>query len=181
MKKVFNVLSGLLLAVLIGSVVLVLLMRLSGKNTGLFGYRLYYVVSGSMEPTLHVGDVVLCRERGPEQLHNGDILVYDGKDGELAGKTITHRIIEEPSEVNGSWQIKTQGDAEGTIPDPLVGGDQVIGVVLTRLQLITRLYSFFITPWGLLAVCAPVAWALVSEVRNLILMVKEEKSDGKTA
>ncbi len=177
MKKFWKILSRVIWAVLFIVAIMAVGTRLTGRDISILGYRQYYVVTGSMEPTLHVGDVVLCRERSASQLREGDILVYRGTEGQLAGKTVTHRIIAEPVQTDDGWQIRTQGDAPGAVPDPVVSESQVIGIVVARLRLISALYRFFITPWGLLAVAAPLVWALISEIHNLVSMAKEERND----
>lgn len=177
MKKLWKIFSRAILVLLIVVAVAAVGVRLTGRDISILGYRQYYVVTGSMEPTLHIGDVVLCRERSAQQLREGDILVYHGTEGELAGKTITHRIIADPVQTENGWQIQTRGDAQGAVPDPLVGESQVIGVVVAKLRLVSALYRFFITPWGLLAVAAPLIWALISEIRNLVSIAKEERNN----
>ena len=63
----------------------------------LFGERSLTVLSGSMEPQLHVGDVVVVDQVPPLEVRVGDIVTF--RDPEDASRLITHRVRE--IDVNG--------------------------------------------------------------------------------
>ena len=66
----------------------------SSKKPFLFGYASYVIVSGSMEPELQVGDVILIKKvNSIDELKVGDTITYLGKEDTFAGKTVTHRIV----------------------------------------------------------------------------------------
>ena len=77
---------------------------------GLIGYHPVVVLSGSMVPTLNVGDVAVTRAAVPSQLEVGDVITYRSGSG-----LITHRIIDIEESPNGRL-FHTQGDANAT-PD----------------------------------------------------------------
>ena len=73
----------------------------------LFGYSLFEVATGSMSPTIEVGDVVITKLT--KEVNENDIIVYmDGKN------IITHRLIEK----NGN-KIITRGDANNSEDKPI--------------------------------------------------------------
>ena len=73
----------------------------------LFGYSLFEVATGSMSPTIEVGDVVITKLT--KEVNANDIIVYmDGKN------IITHRLIEK----NGD-KIITRGDANNSEDKPI--------------------------------------------------------------
>lgn len=43
---------------------------------GLFGYKGYTVISGSMKPTLEVGDYIVIKEIPFEKVQKGDIISF---------------------------------------------------------------------------------------------------------
>ena len=82
------------------------------------GYRIATVVSGSMEPTITTGSIVVMdsNETDPEV---GDIICYQRED-----KVIMHRLI---SIENGAYT--TQGDANA-FQDPAFTKDRIQGTVI---------------------------------------------------
>ena len=63
------------------------------------------VLSGSMEPSMQRGDVLLLAKNTP--IENGDIIVY-----ELEGENIpiVHRVVTTQTDSKGQLQILTKGD-----------------------------------------------------------------------
>lgn len=93
----------------------------------LLGIVTLAVVEGkSMEPTLQTGDLVLVIEVPPEDIHVGDIIVYEKPDGTF----IIHRVIK-VKRVDDQFYYVTQGD-NNPIPDgPGVPYKDVIGKVVS--------------------------------------------------
>ena len=58
----------------------------------LFGYHIYSVVSGSMEPAIPTGSLVYIRETAPEDVEADDVIAfYSSAD---SASIITHRVVE---------------------------------------------------------------------------------------
>jgi len=103
-RKAYKSLKGWLAI----SVFLVLAVWMS---TGLLGFYPTVVGSGSMQPTLNVGDVAIVIQTKPSQIKVGDIIQY-WQDGEMK----LHRVVEITESETGKTFI-TKGDANPT-PDP---------------------------------------------------------------
>jgi signal peptidase I len=89
------------------------------------GARALTVLSGSMEPALPVGSVVVVRPRPAAEIAVGDVITYTDREPETgAARTVTHRVVGvEPGPV-----FRTMGDANDA-PDPgLVAAADVQGV-----------------------------------------------------
>lgn len=72
----------------------------------LFGYEVYAIVSGSMEPAVLTGSAVYVEHVWPEQVTEGDIITfYGGGNGDLV---TTHRVMENRREKR---EFLTKGDA----------------------------------------------------------------------
>ena len=56
----------------------------------LFEARPLTVLSGSMEPTLRVGDVAIARKIAPLEARPGDVVTF--KDPQRGGELVTHRV-----------------------------------------------------------------------------------------
>ena len=171
-KKVFNVFTTVLLIFLIGVVILVFITRITGNTPSFFGYHIFRVTSGSMEPKLMIGDVILVKEVPSDEIHAGDIVTYNGKEGDMAGKIITHEVVEEPYEENGITYIQTQGITKGALKDPLIDYSQVEGKYVTTLGFLNAMYTFFLSPYGLIAFVGLIVVLFGYEAVSLVLSYK---------
>ncbi|MGL6057136.1 MAG: signal peptidase I [Culicoidibacterales bacterium] len=112
---------------LIGIIVLAVL--------GVFPFQFYAVTSGSMEPTIATGSLVLVNKTA-SNFSEGDIVTF------LVGnQVVTHRIIavEETSDRVG---YATQGDANNAIDPGQRTVDQIIGKVLFGIPYLGTLILF---------------------------------------
>lgn len=118
-RIVVNILTCLLLVVLI-LVVYGKLATTFGKNKypNYFGYTFFEVASGSMEPALHVNDVVLVKIT-QDNLVKDDIIAFNGKDA-----IITHRILFVDGDI-----ITVKGDHNDVVDKPITRS-QVIGKIV---------------------------------------------------
>lgn len=73
----------------------------------LLGGRSLTVLSGSMEPALGVGDVVIDSRVSPAEVRVGDIVTFPDPEG--TGRLITHRV-RRLRIVDGSAHVVTKGD-----------------------------------------------------------------------
>ena len=78
-----------------------------------FGYQSFVIYSGSMEPTVKVGSLLLTRPVDVEDLRVGDVITYRSPGNHT---TLTHRIVSIRQE-DGDWVFQTKGDANPE-PDP---------------------------------------------------------------
>lgn len=87
-------------------IILVILALLPVTIPKVLGYQTYEVVSGSMEPEIPVGSLVLVKPADPYDIAVDDIIAFTSdKDG---GAVVTHRVIEIDS---GNAEFTTKGDA----------------------------------------------------------------------
>jgi signal peptidase I len=92
----------------------------------LFGYKSFTVMSGSMEPAIGTGSVVVERPITPREARVGDVVTF--KDPEGTGKLITHRVTR--VRVSGATaSFVTKGDANNKVERWNVPADGSIGRV----------------------------------------------------
>jgi signal peptidase len=96
-------------------------------STGLLGFQPNIIASGSMRPTLDVGDIAITVQTHPETIKVGDIIQY-WREGEPA--PIIHRVIE-VYKSGGATHIVTKGDANNAPDDPITPTQPVGKLVLT--------------------------------------------------
>ena len=57
------------------------------------GYSFFRVVTGSMEPQIPVGAMLISQETDIEDLKIGDIICFSALSPDMYGRCITHRVI----------------------------------------------------------------------------------------
>lgn len=122
-------------------IVCVILLLAPAVLAPVFGFQLYNVLTGSMEPEIPVGSVVVVKEMDAAGLETGDIITYTG--GGLSGSEIvTHRVVENDT---AQESLTTKGDANAAEdPDP-VGYGQVVGKVVRTVPKLGHLLMLFST------------------------------------
>jgi signal peptidase len=95
----------------------------------IFGYRYYTVLTGSMEPTLHVGDMVIVKLTNASDIQVGDVITFNPSSDSDA--YLTHRVSEkfENYEDSGVTCFKTRGDANDSEDGFLIDSSRVVGTV----------------------------------------------------
>lgn len=149
-----KIVVAILVIILIGNLYL-LTMQLVFKQElpTIFGFGQVIVISGSMEPTISAGDLLIIREQNQYQV--SDIVTY-----EWGNSLCTHRIVS----IEGDQMI-TKGDANNTTDEP-TPIDLINGKVVFSIPGFGNFILFLKTPFGLLLI-ALTAIALV-EVPNLL-------------
>ena len=109
------------------------------------GYSLFRVVTGSMEPTISTGAVLLCKETAIEKIKTDDIVCYRTKVAKIYGSTVTHRVVNIQTDENGRIHLETRGDANVSSDPYYVNESNLIGKVTWysgKESVITNLLSF---------------------------------------
>lgn len=107
------------------------------EHPTVFDWSAAVVVSGSMEPALSVGDLIVTRAQDDYAV--GDVITFGS-----GGGTTTHRIIE----VTEGGYV-TRGDANNAEDLDLVKPDEVVGGVVLRVPLLGNAVLALRTPLGI--------------------------------
>ncbi len=127
--------------------ILLLLFIISGSLftiiSPFFGWRGEVVISGSMEPAIQTGSVVIVHPIVPDTIQKGDIIMYYSPD---RTSLITHRVVDVKSEP--TLRFITRGDANNNSDiNPVVPG-QIVGIVAFTIPYLGLLTQFIKTPLG---------------------------------
>ena len=175
LKKAGSILAGLLVAIELIAIIFIVAMRLSGGIPSLFGYNFFVIVSPSMEPEICVGDIIISKEYNGGEIKRDDVVTYLGREGDLAGKIVTHKVVSVSSDGN---TIVTRGVANGS-DDPAITKDDIKSVMVYKTFLIGKIYSVISSTWGfLLLVMIPMCILIVSEIVNLVKDMKNDESEA---
>jgi signal peptidase len=143
-----------------------------------FGYRNMVVLSGSMEPTIHTGDIVISRGISPLRAHVGDVVTFRDP---AADRLISHRV-RSMHVYNGSAHFVTKGDASNAVQKWQVPVDGRIGRVDLRLSRLGYVLGWVTTRWGrmLLVVVPALLLGTVEVVRIWRPRKKDEGASDAT-
>ena len=144
-RKIANLAITVLLVLIF---FVILLQRISNNRFNLGGYGIYTVATGSMIPEYKVRDLILAAKKNPVDIQIGDDVVYLGKEGNMNGKIITHRVINK-SEKNGKYYFYTKGIAN-EITDPEIDETQILGVVKHKLFILSVCSHIVNNTYGLI-------------------------------
>ena len=173
-RLVKNIICWTLIAVIALAAVVFMIDRISGNAPSLFGYSVRRIVSGSMQPELEVGEVILSRNiTDPGDVDVGDIVTYRAG-AEYQNAEITHRVVEAPHENDsGELVLVTKGDANET-DDGEIPAESLRAKMTAKLPFLKWLYNFFFSIWGLLVFLFLLLLLFVDEV---IVMFKTGAKD----
>jgi signal peptidase len=137
-----------------------------------FGWRVDVVLSGSMEPRIHTGSVVVSHPSDLGSVNAGDIITFRSPQN---GKFTTHRVIS--VENSPSLFFRTKGDANAS-PDPfIVGYQSVVGKVCFNVAYLGYVTLFIKSRLGLILVLyLPALILILIEVKNIWRVLAEEKT-----
>ncbi|MBO5556849.1 MAG: class B sortase [Oscillospiraceae bacterium] len=129
----------------------------------LFGYEIYNVISGSMEPAIPVGSVVYVKAQEPETILPGDVIAFS-----TDGTVVTHRVVENHSAVG---EFITKGDANETVDMNPVPYGAVIGQVRRHFPVLGQLMMLLSSNIGkayflCLAACGVMFHVLAGRIRE---------------
>ncbi len=180
-KSITNVICWILIIFFVSVVIFAFVTRVSGESPVIGGYSIYRVSSGSMEPQLSVGDIILDKEvENPKTLEVGDIITFDGS-GVTEGYKITHKIIKAPYEnEDGEWVLQTQGIAND-LPDGEISLDRVRGIYVRTIPFLSVIYDVFLSIWGLLIIIALFVIIFIDEVINIVKILTGKEKTPKDA
>lgn len=127
--------------------VLLLILIVSGSLftiiSPFFGWRTEVVISGSMEPAIRTGSIVIVRPVMPAAIQTGDIIMFFSPDRK---SLTTHRVVGVESE--SGLRFITRGDANKNVDMNAVEPGQVVGTVVHSIPYLGLLVQFIKTPLG---------------------------------
>ncbi len=133
-KTIWNIISRTLLIAIIILFLVTLIRSIVFNKTDVFGYRIYLIMSGSMEPEINVKDAVITKET--DDLQKGDIIAFQ------TGNTVTvHRIANVITKENHNL-YQTKGDNNNVEDANLVAQSQVRGKYVGKISGVGNIVMF---------------------------------------
>ncbi|MFA6514860.1 MAG: signal peptidase I [Candidatus Paceibacterota bacterium] len=168
-KKILKIIQNIVtvLIVIIGLFLIITLFPI--KNN----YQVKVVLSGSMEPTIHTGSIVIIKP--VSQYKIGDVVIF-GKDTKKNIPT-THRIVSSRV-IDGVLLFTTKGDANKS-PDHLeIQQSDIHGKKLFSVPYVGYVIDFVHKPFGMIIVIIiPAVFIIYDEIKKITKEVKKIKNE----
>lgn len=173
LKKIWNIITSIIVA-------LAVLLAIALVGVRLIGFQVFTVLSGSMEPTYHVGSLIYVKKADYTELQSGDVITFMLDEDTIA----THRIVEVvPDETDSSvLRFRTKGDANEAEDGSLVHYKNVIGTPVFTIPKLGYLANYIQNPPGMyVAISAGAVLLLLVFLPDLFSKdeEKETKKKGK--
>ena len=136
MKKIWNIVSTVL-------VVLMVLCAVFLMGSRLMGYRVFTVISGSMEPEYSVGDLIYVKAVDVNTIQVGDPITFILNEDLVVA---THRVVEIDA---ANQRFYTKGDANEIVDNEPVHFNNVIGVPQFAIPKLGYVSDFIQNPPGM--------------------------------
>lgn len=135
LRVTLSIISKILILAIIIALVIILVRVVVLKKHDVFGYRFYIIMSGSMEPTINVGDAVITKELD-RNLQEEDIIAF-----QKSGSITVHRIVEIYTE-NEKTLYRTKGDNNNTIDAEKIELSEIKGKVVYTIPKVGNVILF---------------------------------------
>ena len=138
-KSSFSIIKDILFYSFIIVILITSISILKGKQEGkaptILGYRFYNILTGSMEPNIPTGSLVITKNVDLNDIKVGDVISF----GEGTNAT-THRVKEVHN--NNGIQFTTKGDANNVNDPRPIDGSEVFGKVVFHIIGVGYLVGF---------------------------------------
>ena len=147
-KGILRIGSVVVNIVLLLAILLVVFSAISRRNNngiilGPFGSAV--VLTGSMEPSIKTGSLILIKKVPDESLRIGDVITFRPLNN--SSVLLTHRIIDVDREMPS---FITQGDANKTPDNGYVYPDSIVGKVIVAIPKLGSFMNYLKTPQGMI-------------------------------
>lgn len=180
-SRIMAVLSALIF--IVGLTVFISVLNASaGKVPSVLGFSVMQVQTGSMEPEIPVGGIVITYKVKPDSLRVGDVISFYSNDTTISGKVNTHRIVEIKDSESGEKIFKTKGDANDAVDEAAVYQIDLIGKVIVNIGTVgSSVLDVLRNPKIILIfIVIPLIFITMGEAVNLAKLIAEYKfSDQK--
>lgn len=144
-------------------------------------FSIYTVVSGSMEPTIKVYDVIVnTKITNIDEVSVNDVITFISTSQVNKGMTVTHRVIGTKKLDDGSTCLITRGDNNIQEDSACVKKENIIGVTKAVIPGFGKVQMILANRFGwLLIVIVPSLYVIIKDILKILNLSKEIKNDEK--
>lgn len=170
MKKAYHIFTTVLLVILILAAAVLFLPKFVGMTP-------LAVLSGSMEPTYHVGSLIYVKDADPEEVQVGEPITFKISDDTM----VTHRVVAIDQEAK---TFQTKGDANDNVDGGAVAYENLVGKPMFTIPYMGYLAVYANTTTGMIITVTIILVILILTFLPDFLMKggdEEEKDEKKEA
>ncbi|MBO4865799.1 MAG: signal peptidase I [Ruminococcus sp.] len=177
-RRAANIITSIILIAAIIFTAYVMICAARHKAVDVFGKSVLKVVTGSMEPSINVGEYIVVEKTDTRSLHKGDIISFYSEQTDIYGMLVTHRIVD----IQEDGTFITKGDAN-TIEDSVaVKPDRIVGKYTGKARFFIWVNSFADTRKLLMIlVIIPVSGLFIYELKSLAKLGKKVSEAEKVS
>lgn len=169
-NRIANIIVAVITALVLAFSIYVMVCASRGKAVNVFGKSLLRVVTGSMEPSIHVGDYILVEKTDTNSLSEGDIISFYSEQSDISGMLVTHRIVGR----NEDGSYITKGDANSVSDTVSVPQENIVGKYTGKARFFIWLDSFInLRKLLLLLVVIPMMFIALYEAKTVAKIGRE--------
>ncbi len=131
------------------AVTMILLFAVLLITLRLFGFQMFTVTSGSMEPHYPVGSLIYTTPVDVSNIKEGDVITFMNNEKTV----VTHRVTEILTEIDNNGitvtRFRTKGDANNSADSKLVHEKNIIGAPIVTIPLFGYVSFYLQRPPGL--------------------------------
>lgn len=177
-RKISQLAASVTLVAAVVLCIVVIAQTLSVGYVTILGRSLFRVATGSMEPTIPTGSLLICKEEVIENINEGDIICFRSKESNMLGQVITHRVTRIMRNEDGERYLETAGDANPSADGFYVTESNLIGKVSFYTKegnWFAAIFSFITSRMGFLAcIVFPVLIISTLIMRDSIKTIRKE-------
>lgn len=184
LQKRIGLLVTVLLVLAVAMCLYTVIQVLSKGYVNLGGFMMFRVVTGSMEPTIPVGALLVSRQVDIGTIQVDDIICFRTQVSEIWGKIVTHRVVDIWQTEAGMMLLETKGDANLVADGYLVDQTNFVGKVIWHTgdgSMLANVLALFTSKIGFLGcivlpsllLCSLILRDSVGSIRQELQMVLE--------
>lgn len=179
-KKIFSKVMIVLTVVIfiIGFTIFIASISASaGKIPSIFGCSVLQVQTGSMEPEIATGSIIVVKKTDFDSLKIGDVISFYSDNENIRGKVNTHRIVNFVDGMGNKKVIVTKGDANTMVDNTPVYSSDVIGKLCYNFGTVGSSFLGVLRNPKIIFIfiILPLIFITFSEAVNLVTLVVENK------
>lgn len=165
MKKAYQILTSLILVILVILAAILFLPKLLGMTP-------LAVLSGSMEPTYHVGSLIYVKDANPQDVQVGDPITFKISDDTM----VTHRVVAVDTEAQ---IFQTKGDANDNVDGGAVAYENLVGKPVFTIPYMGYLAVYANTTTGMIVMVTVILVILILTFLPDFLMKGDDEEEAK--
>lgn len=185
LQQRMNLLVTIMLVLAVALCLYVAIQVLSHGYVNLGGFMMFRVVTGSMEPTIPTGALLVTKQIEFDTVQINDIICFRTQAAEIWGKIVTHRVVDILEAEHGGNLLVTKGDANLVADGYYVNGGNFVGKVIWHTgdgSMLASILALFTSKVGFLGcivlpsllLAALILKDSVSNIRNELQLVLDQ-------